>query len=138
MRREFVILMVLFSAFIAIGCTGNKEQTANETISPAATPVDTPVAVAGTPKSLGQGETVDVAIQNFTFNPASIEVSTGDTVRWTNMDSVEHTVSGPTFTSGRILKGQNYENLFNKPGTYDYTCSIHPSMKGTVIVVEKK
>lgn len=131
--------MILLSAFLAIGCTGsNKEKTATETVSPAATPVNTPVAPAGTPKALDQGKTVDVAIENFTFNPQSIEVSTGDTVRWTNMDTTEHTVSGPTFTSGRIPKGQNYEFLFSKPGVYDYTCSIHPNMKGTVIVVEKK
>jgi plastocyanin len=139
MRKEFVIFMILLSMFLAIGCTGNnKGQTANETVSPAITPVNTPVAPPGTAKSLEQGKIVDVTIQNFTFNPSSVEVSAGDTVRWTNMDTTEHTVSGNTFTSGLIPKGQNYEFLFAEPGVYNYEYSIHPSMKGTVSVVEKK
>lgn len=77
-------------------------------------------------------------VPNFAFNPPSVEVSKGDTVRWTNMDSAEHTVSGPTFSSGTILKGQNYEFLFTTPGIYNYNCSNHPSMIGTVTVVENK
>jgi plastocyanin len=139
MRKGFVIFMVLLSIFLAIGCTGsNKGQTANETTSPAATPVDTPVAPAGTPQPVDQGKIVDVTIQNFAFNPPSIEVSAGDTVRWTNLDSTEHTVNGHTFGSGMIPKGQNYEFLFTEPGVYNYNCSIHPAMKGTVTVVAKK
>lgn len=139
MRRGFVIILVLLSVFLAIGCTGNNSgKTANETITPAGTPVNTPVAPAGTPQPLSQGKIVDVTIQNFAFNPPSIEISAGDTVRWTNMDSAEHTVDGATFGSGRIPKGQNYEFLFTKPGVYDYRCSIHPDMKGSVTVVEKK
>jgi plastocyanin len=131
--------MVLLSIFLAVGCAeSNKGQTANETISPAVTPVNTPVAPTGTPKTSDQGKIVDVSIQNFTFNPQSIEVSVGDTVRWMNLDSTEHTVSGPEFSSGRILQGQNYEFLFTRPGVYDYICSIHPSMKGTIIVTKKK
>jgi plastocyanin len=139
MRKEIGIFIVLFSVFLAIGCTGsNQGQTANETISPAAIPVNTPVAPAGTPQPISQGKIVDVTIQNFAFNPPSVEISTGDTVRWTNKDSVEHTVSGPTFSSGLIPKGQNYEFLFTTPGVYNYNCSIHPSMKGTVTVVKNK
>jgi plastocyanin len=139
MRREFVILLVLLSVFLAIGCTGsNKEQPANETKSPAATPVNTPIAPAGTPQPIIQGKVVDVAIQSFAFNPPSVEVSAGDTVRWTNMDSAEHTVSGDTFMSSSIPKGQTYDFLFTEPGVHNYKCYIHPSMKGTVTVVAKK
>jgi len=139
MRREIGILIILFSVFLAIGCTGNNnEEDADEVVSPAAIPVDTPVAPAGTPQPISEGKIVDVAIEGFAFTPSSIEVSTGDTVRWTNMDSDYHTVSGPTFTSGNISKGQSYKFLFNEPGVYNYICSIHPSMKGTVIVVDKE
>lgn len=79
--------------------------------------------------------TVDVSIQNFAFNPASVQVSKGDTVRWTNIDSTDHTVTGSTFNSGLIHKGQSFEFQFTTPGSYSYICSIHPSMKGTVKVV---
>lgn len=81
---------------------------------------------------------VDTAIQNFAFNPESVKISAGDTVRWTNMDSADHTVVGSIFKSGIIPKGQNYEFRFTEPGVYNYKCSIHPSMKGTITVVAKK
>ena len=81
------------------------------------------------------GKVDDVSIQNSAYNPASVQISTGDTVKWTNMDSTAHTVTGSIFESGNINKGQSYQFQFTKPGTYSYTCSIHPTMKGTVIVV---
>lgn len=137
MRKALIILVVLFGVFLAIGCTGSN-QPANQTGTPVVTPVNTPVAPAGTPQPLDKGKIVDVTIQNFSFNPQSIEISAGDTVRWTNKDTVEHTVNGQTFGSGPIQTGQNYEFLFSTPGVYDYNCSIHPYMKGTVTVVAKK
>jgi plastocyanin len=137
LRKALIILIILFGVFLAIGCTGSN-QPANQTGAPEVTPVNTPVAPAGTPQPIDKGKIVDVTIQNFAFNPPSVEVSAGDTVRWTNKDSVEHTVNGQSFGSGLIPKGQNYEFLFNTPGVYNYNCSIHPDMKGTVTVVEKK
>ena len=88
-----------------------------------------------TATSVSAQQTVDVSIEGFAFNPASVQVSTGDTVKWTNMDSTDHTVTGSTFNSGIIHTGQSYEFLFTAPGSYSYICSIHPYMKGTVIVV---
>jgi len=137
MRKALVILIIMFGVFLAIGCMGNK-QPVNQTGTPVVTPVNTPVAPAGTPQPIDKGKIVDVTIQNSAFNPPSVEVSAGDTVRWTNKDSVEHTVNGQTFGSGPIPKGQNYEFLFTTPGVYNYDCSIHPAMKGTVTVVAKK
>jgi plastocyanin len=151
MRRVFVIFMVLLSVFLAIGCTGNKQATpaetpAKETATPAetptketTTPVNTSVAASGTPQPAGGGKIVDVAIQGFAFSPESVKILAGDTVRWTNMDSATHIVKGgSTFESGSLAKGDTYEFMFTKPGVYDYICSIHPSMKGTVTVEAKK
>jgi plastocyanin len=102
-RREIVILMVLFVIFLATGCAG-------------------------------KGKTADVKIQNSAFNPNSITISSGDTVKWTNLDSGTHTVVGPGFSSGNISSGKSYEHKFTNAGTYNYSCSIDPSMKGVVIV----
>lgn len=88
-----------------------------------------------TAASVSAQRTVDVSIKDFAFNPASVQVSAGDTVKWTNMDSTDHTVTGSTFDSGIIHTGQSYEFRFTTPGSYSYICSIHPSMKGTVKVV---
>ena len=59
------------------------------------------------------------------------------TVVWTNNDSVGHTITadqGAGPASGVINHGETYAFTFNTPGTFSYHCSIHPSMKGTVIV----
>ena len=103
MRRETVILMVLFSIFLAIGC-------------------------------LDKGETFYVRIQNSAFYPDSISISSGDTVKWTNLDSGTHSVVGSDISSGNISSGKSYEHKFTIAGTYNYSCSIDPSMKGVVIV----
>lgn len=131
MRKGFVIFVVLFSMFLAIGCTDYKEQTVNTTETPAVTPAETP-------QSVSKGKIVEISIQGFAFNPASVEISSGDTVKWTNMDSAPHIIKGSNFESGSIAKGDTYEFVFTEPGVYDYICSIHPSMKGTVTVVEKR
>jgi plastocyanin len=88
-----------------------------------------------TAASVSAQKTVDVSIKDNAFNPASVQISKGDTVKWTNMDSADHTVKGSTFNSGIIHKGQSYEFRFNTAGTFNYVCSIHPTMKGTVTVV---
>ena len=126
MRKQVIILLFLFGAFLAIGCAGNNTQ------KPAA-----PAEAPSTPQYAGQDKIVDVSISNFAFNPASITIPKGYTVRWTNQDSATHTVKGFSFESGSLAKGDTYEFTFAEPGTYDYTCSIHPSMKGTVIVMKK-
>ena len=95
-------------------------------------------AMAANAKNNGSGKIVDVTIKNFAFSPMSIKISEGDTVKWTNMDSVDHTVDGSIFKSGAISKGQIYEFLFAEPGVYNYKCSPHPYMTGTVTVVAKK
>ena len=88
-----------------------------------------------TAASVSAQKTVDVSIKDNAFNPATVQISKGDTVKWTNMDSADHTVKGSDFDSGIIHKGKSYEHKFTTAGTYDYVCSIHPSMKGTVKVV---
>src|ERR1035437_2527133 len=81
---------------------------------------------------------VDIIIQSFASNPDTVKISAGDAVRWTNMDSADHTVVGSIFKSGLIPKGQNYQFRFTESGVHNYECSIHPSMKGTITVVAKK
>jgi plastocyanin len=138
MRKELAVFIVLLGMFLAIGCAGNKPATPAET--PAVTPVKTPVVPVSnvTPQPVDEGKIVEVDIQNSAFNPQSVAILTGDTVRWTNKDSIAHTVRGPTFESDVLENGDMYEFRFTNAGTYNYNCSIHPSMKGTVVVAENK
>ena len=77
-----------------------------------------------------------VTIKNFKFAPASITVHVGDTISWTNQDSAAHTAtaSNGSFDTGTINKGGSGSATFSKAGTIAYICSIHPFMKGTVVV----
>lgn len=79
-----------------------------------------------------------VSIEGFAFSPGSITVKKGTTVTWTNNDSVAHTVTesddknGPD--SSTLQPGKTYEFTYAQTGTFNYKCSIHPDMTGTVIV----
>ncbi len=75
-----------------------------------------------------------VNMKNFAFQPRELTIKVGDTVTWTEQDSVSHTTTGDIWDSGTLSQGQTHSKTFDKAGTYDYDCSYHPSMKGKVIV----
>ena len=78
-----------------------------------------------------------VSIQNFAFQPATIQVAKGTTVTWTNEDAAPHTVTfrnGGMRGSGTLQRGQSFSYTFGTAGTYTYYCGVHPSMIGTVLV----
>ncbi len=69
------------------------------------------------------------------FNPATLTVTRGAMITWTNNDSVVHTVTSPNnFNFGDINPGKTYSRMFNIAGTYNYYCRYHPNMKGVIIV----
>jgi plastocyanin len=80
--------------------------------------------------------TKDVAIVDMSFQPAEVSVAAGDTVRWTNMQSMAHTVTADdgSFDSGLLGENQSFSHTFSQPGTFGYHCSIHAFMTGTVDV----
>jgi len=77
-----------------------------------------------------------VTISNFMFSPTTLTVKTGATVTWNNKDNEPHTVVSDTglFRSGAFDTDESFSFRFDKPGTYHFTCSIHPMMVGTVVV----
>ncbi len=77
-----------------------------------------------------------VTLANFAFSPATLTVKVGTTVTWTNKDPATHTVTSDTgvFESGNLAASASYSYVFSKAGTFNYHCSIHPSMKGSVVV----
>lgn len=71
------------------------------------------------------------------FTPGNISVHVGDTVTWKNDDSTTHTVKSRDeglFFSGSILQKRSFEYTFTEAGTFEYYCSLHPWMTGTVEV----
>jgi len=82
-------------------------------------------------------KTYEVAINNFAFNPAEITVHVGDSITWKNTDTMPHTASSTgNFDTGTIPSGQLKTITMNKEGTFSYQCTLHPNMKGKVIVVK--
>lgn len=77
-----------------------------------------------------------VAIDNFSFSPATVTVAVGTTVRWTNRDDIPHTVvsEDKTFKSKALDTDDQFTYTFTKAGTYSYFCSLHPKMTGKVVV----
>ncbi len=86
------------------------------------------------PPAAGAAE-IAVTIDNFTFTPQKITVKVGDTVTWTNGDDIPHTVTSiGHFRSRALDTGDKYTFTFTTPGTFEYFCSLHPQMQGSVVV----
>jgi plastocyanin len=81
-------------------------------------------------------DTATILVKDFMFNPTPLTVKAGSTVTWTNMDDEPHTVVSDTgvFKSGGMDTNESFSYKFDTPGTYHFTCSIHPRMVGTVVV----
>ena len=91
------------------------------------------------PWSRSTAESADpakVVVKDFMFMPTPLTVKSGSTVTWTNKDDEPHTVVSDTgvFKSGGMDTNESFSYKFDKPGTYHFTCSIHPRMVGTVVV----
>jgi len=133
-----IAIMAIAVLLISSGCVSNKSVT---TPTPAPTitttpmtPTMPPTVAPTTAEATKTPETVEVEIIGFAFVPATITISRGTTVQWTQKDSVTHTVTGTGFDSGGLSQGKTFSHTFNDAGTFDYGCSIHTSMTGKIIV----
>lgn len=78
-----------------------------------------------------------ISISNFSFQPAVLAVKAGTKVIWINHDTTPHTVTSSDkrfISSGGLDTGDQYSVVFDKPGVYEYFCSLHPMTVGKVIV----
>ena len=105
-------------------------------------------ALAATTESTliaNSGTTADVTIMvgagiqgnTLPYSPSPYTVKAGSTVTWVNKDSSTHTVTSygsNLFDSGNLAPGGTFKWTFAQPGTYQYYCTIHPWMKGTIVV----
>ncbi len=128
------------------------------TVAPPATPAPTasatqsPTTVATTPAAPATAATtpappapvgVTITIQNLAFLPQTVTVPRGTNVTWINLDTIQYQVAnsgtetlgpGLLFRSNPLGKGDSFSYTFTNPGTFRYTCIIHPYMWGAVIV----
>jgi plastocyanin len=86
------------------------------------------------PQQSAEAGEATVSIVDFAFEPATLEVSAGTTVVWTNTGQAPHTVTGDFADSGVLESGQTFSHTFAETGEFGYVCAIHPQMTGTVRV----
>lgn len=120
------------AAVLLAGCSASRPATGTATGAGTSMPMGsmslTPPAA---PVSGNQ-----VNIDGFAFAPATLTVPVGTTVTWTNRDEEPHTVaaSDGSFHSPGMGTGATFTHTFSDAGTFDYVCSIHPMMRGSVVV----
>ena|SRR3989344_5789641 len=113
------------------------ESEPNASMESSKAPASAPKPAASAPAPVTtQPETREITIASFAFSPASVTVKAGTTVKWTNNDPPHSIVSSDgKFTGSSVLSnGGSYQFKFDKPGTYNYICGLHPSMSGQIIV----
>ena len=119
MKTNVIIAMVLLLMTVLLIGAGCQEQ------------------VQETGKVIETGpQTYNVDIANFEFSPQTLTIKVGDTVTWTNQDSIRHDIKSNDgdFYSIPLNQGESYSFTFSQPGTFEYRCGLHPTMKGTIIV----
>ena len=115
---------VAVAALVLAGCGGSSADTSTPDRS-ASEPVETPSA-PGT-----------VAMKGLEFLPDRLTVAVGETVTWTNEESLDHNVvarKGARFRSRAFGRGGTYTFTPERPGTIDYVCTLHPGMEGRIVV----
>ena len=122
MKKYNILALVALAGVMVMvaGCTSSS--------SPSPSPASSAVTSTTTQNS--------VAIQNYAFNPSTLTIQKGADVTWKNYDSVQHTVvsDSSAFSSPLLRTGNTYTFQFNDSGSFPYYCSIHPYMKGTIVV----
>jgi len=86
-------------------------------------------------------DATEVTIKDYKYMEKDLKVKVGTTVRWTNEDSVPHSVTGDDIEksgldSENFGQGETFEYTFDKAGEFSYFCKPHPYMKGSVTVTE--
>lgn len=77
---------------------------------------------------------VKVSMRNMQFSPKTLRVKKGTVVEWKNDDLVPHTATSSSFDSGPLGPGKSWRHTFTAAGRFQYTCTFHPLMTGTIIV----
>lgn len=100
-----------------------------------AEPKEQPPAVEPAPV-VATAKTHKVEIMNFAFSSASLEISVGDIVEFTNLDAVKHSAveDNGVFDTGLLAKGESKQIAFSETGEFAYYCGPHPDMRASIIV----
>lgn len=128
MRKTWLIIGLLGIMVLIGGCAGPGTTAQPTPAQPVQTqPLQTQPSATGV--------VAEVEIKDFSYIPDTITVPKGTTVIWTNRDTAPHTVTADSFESGTLNLGQMFTYTFNQAGTFEYRCTIHPSMPHATVIV---
>ncbi|GAC1499618.1 MAG: hypothetical protein NVS1B10_02540 [Candidatus Saccharimonadales bacterium] len=130
-----VVAAIALVGLIIIGGSNKKSMSTGTTNSPSSSNSSKTSSTSDSSSAAANA----VSIENYMFTPMAVKVKVGDTITWTNKDSVHHTVtadktSNDAPNSPLFGKGETYSFKFTKAGTYTFHCNPHPYMHGTVEV----
>ncbi len=122
-RTYTLLSTVAVAALLVTGCGGGGSSAPSAGAAPSA--------------GGSSGTSSAITISNFKFSPATLRVKHGAGIKVTNNDSAPHTVTaddGKSFDSGTVNSGASGSFQAPAPGSYAYHCTIHPFMKGKLLV----
>lgn len=140
MKKTPVIIVAVIAIVVALGAiivAGGNDNSTDSMDSMQTGSSNNAMASETAQASADAVATTTVAIADFKFGPQDIKVKVGDTVTWTNNDTVRHNVAGVDneLPVGELMgKGETYTYTFTKAGVFNYICSPHPYMMGSVTV----
>jgi plastocyanin len=116
-------LRLFTAALLLTLCAGCSSSNSPTTTTPTS---GTPVSIVSNARTL----------TTTAYSPNPVTVAVGGTVTWMNNDTTAHTATGDdrSFDSGTIAPGGQFSRTFTTAGSYEYRCTLHPNMVGTVRV----
>jgi plastocyanin len=131
-------LVALSLGLVACGDSGSDSTSSGAETTPPASEESTEETESEPAPSGEASKSEKVDIVEFTYQPDPVVVQAGGKVIWQNQDTAPHTATADdgSFDTGTIEKGKIGSETFKEAGTFTYFCEIHPTMHGTVEVVE--
>ena len=138
--RRIAVLLIACLALVAVGCGSSSKKSSLLVLGSGGGASSTPSTTSSSSSSDPSGGAVTVSMKNIQFNPKTVSVKVGQTVKWVNDEDVPHNVkaqSGASFASPTFSKGGSFEFTPKTAGTISYVCTIHaPAMAGTLTVTK--
>lgn len=143
MRHHHLLRLLLAAAAATLiagcGSSGSQSSSSGGSSSGGSSSSSSTPSSSSSSGGSASGGAVVVKMQNIAFSPKQLTAKVGQTIKWTNDDSVDHNVTataGASFHSSNLGQGGTYETKLTKPGTISYVCTIHPGMTGTITVTK--
>lgn len=157
MKKYLTLGVIAIAAFALAGCGMNSKKNTDVIVTPVSGGTEAKTTAAGgvpipqrqKPMPATSGTTTKtttstptpapeqktITIQNFKYSPATLTVKAGTIVTWKNLDNMNHTITAENGSfSEAVAYGKSVSYTFTKPGTYNYKCTLHPTMVGKIIV----